>query len=181
MDLTSEPILRRVLIKEVLRRAFLDVVPPPLPNQNQGPPDSVHGEFGPAVDWINIAPAITGWLNDPAHLPDIEHILDVLCNQTPWAGTTPQAQAFRQQSLAYIRNQLGAAITVVVADPRYTHTALSEQLANAGLLPMFGFPTRVRLLFTHWPHRGNPWPPEHGTVDRDLDIAISQLRRGLRR
>jgi len=178
VDLTSEPILRRVLIKEVLRRAFLDVVPPPHPNQNQGPPDSVHGEFGPANDWINIAPAITGWLNDPAHILDLEHVLNVLCNQTPWAGTTPQAQAFRQQSLAYIRNQLVAAITAVFGDPRYTHTALSEQMANAGLLPMFGFPTRVRLLFTHWPHRGNPWPPEHGTVDRELDIAISQFAPG---
>jgi DEAD/DEAH box helicase domain-containing protein len=43
---------------------------------------------------------------------------------------------------------------------------------------MFGFPTRVRLLFTRWPRMGYPWPPETGTVDRDLDIAISQFAPG---
>src|SRR5262249_9003118 len=50
--------------------------------------------------------------------------------------------------------------------------------ANAGRLPMFGFPTRVRLLYTRWPHLGFPWPPERGLVDRPLDIAISQFAPG---
>src|SRR5262249_3430289 len=39
---------------------------------------------------------------------------------------------------------------------------------------MFGFPTRVRLLYTAWPSP-RPWPPESNLVDRDLDIAISQF------
>ncbi|MDB5308802.1 MAG: box helicase domain protein [Gemmataceae bacterium] len=66
-------------------------------------------------------------------------------------------------------------ITTVANDERYTHDAFSERLANAGLLPMFGFPTRVRLLHTNWPQTAYPWPPEYGTIDRDLDIAISQF------
>lgn len=57
-------------------------------------------------------------------------------------------------------------------------TALSERLANAGLLPMFGFPTRGRTLFTQWPRQARPWPPETGTIDRDLDVAISQFAPG---
>jgi DEAD/DEAH box helicase domain-containing protein len=40
---------------------------------------------------------------------------------------------------------------------------------------MFGFPTRVRLLHTNWPQTAFPWPPEYGTIDRDLDIAIGQF------
>src|SRR5206468_2099761 len=52
------------------------------------------------------------------------------------------------------------------------------RLANAGDLPMFGFPTRVRLLYTRWPGQANPWPPETGIVDRDLDVAISQFAPG---
>ena len=43
---------------------------------------------------------------------------------------------------------------------------------------MFGFPTRVRLLYTNWPYSGYPWPPEKGLVDRDIDIAISQFAPG---
>jgi hypothetical protein len=43
---------------------------------------------------------------------------------------------------------------------------------------MFGFPTRVRLLFTRWPLRSDQWPPEEGVVDRNLDVAISQFAPG---
>ena len=77
--------------------------------------------------------------------------------------------------LRYLRDTLTGEITTVANDERYTHDALSERLANAGLLPMFGFPTRVRLLHTNWPQTAYPWPPEYGTIDRDLDIAISQF------
>ena len=56
--------------------------------------------------------------------------------------------------------------------------ALSERLANVGLLPMFGFPTRVRYLFHQRPTAGYDWPPDEGVVDRDLDLAISQFAPG---
>jgi hypothetical protein len=77
--------------------------------------------------------------------------------------------------LTYLRSSLVDEVTAVARDERYTHVALSERLANAGRLPMFGFPTRVRLLHTNWPQSAYPWPPEYGTIDRDLDIAISQF------
>src|SRR5438093_4788407 len=59
------------------------------------------------------------------------------------------------------------------------HLALSERLASLGVLPMFGFPTRVRLLFHEYPRvREGGWPPERGIVDREIDIAISQFAPG---
>ena len=66
-----------------------------------------------------------------------------------------------------------------VATSSSPHHPLSERLASEGILPMFGFPTRVRLLY----HGGKPrhdsvWPPERGVVDRQLDIAISQFAPG---
>ncbi len=42
---------------------------------------------------------------------------------------------------------------------------------------MFGFPTRSRYLFHADPRRAVEWPPEE-TIDRDLDIAISQFAPG---
>ena len=54
---------------------------------------------------------------------------------------------------------------------------LSERLANDGVLPMFGFPTRVRYLYHKYPNRGGHWPPEE-VVDRPIDIAISQFAPG---
>lgn len=178
VDLRRESILQRVLIKEVLRLAFLDVNPAALAGAGNTILDSVHGEFGPAAAWPNVAQNVANWLNDPAHLPVIRRVIDVLRVQTQWQGTTPAANTFCQDMLDFLQNQLVQRITNIVNDPRYTQDALSERLANAGLLPMFGFPTRVRLLYTQWPYRGNPWPPEHGTVDRDLDIAISQFAPG---
>lgn len=78
----------------------------------------------------------------------------------------------------YLLNDLVPAIDETVNNLSYTQEALSERLANAGRLPMFGFPTRVRTLYTFWPRRAYHWPPERGTIERDLDVAISQFAPG---
>lgn len=174
VDLTSEPILRRVAAKEVLRSAFAFLRPDDDP---EGTPDSVHGEFGTRDEWRNsdIAQRMADWLNEPEREPQLLRLIDLLRVQSRWRNGEPDAEPFRQRMLSYLRDTLTGEITNAANDERYTHDALSERLANAGLLPMFGFPTRVRLLHTGWPHTGFPWPPEYGTIDRDLDIAISQF------
>ena len=53
---------------------------------------------------------------------------------------------------------------------------LSQTLAEAGVLPMFGFPTRVRYLHHKFPS-GSTTPPK-GVIDRDLEIAVSQFAPG---
>lgn len=182
VDTSSRPIFRRVLVKEILRQAFQSpnvqsaqaqaAMNAQAPGTNT--PESVHGEFGPRANWPNIAPQIQAWIDDPANQPAIGGVLDALL-----VGTQlEQEPNFRQEMIVYLRNELVGIITGAVNNPSYTQDALSELLSNAGLLPMFGFPTRVRLLFTRWPAVGNPWPPERGTVDRELDIAISQFAPG---
>lgn len=174
VDMDREPIFERVFNKEVLRLAFRALPPGARPDDAAGA-DSVHGEFGPKDDWQAVEPHIRAWLNDSQNLPAIQGVLDALRVATVWEPGQPGEAAFVQRMLDWVRTGLPDAITQHVAQPRYTQDALSELLANAGLLPMFGFPTRVRLLFTSWPRRANPWPPERGTIDRDLDIAISQF------
>lgn len=166
VDMRSYEIFKRVLIKEILRQAFsvarLNV------QANNGT-DSVHGEFGAVADWLNYQPEIANWLHD-ANQTTIVEVIGTLRVQTNLANTITNAQV-----LVYLRNNLIPEIDAIVNDPSYTQNNLSERLANAGLLPMFGFPTRVRLLYTKWPSSGREWPPETGTVDRDLDIALSQF------
>lgn len=176
VDMRRAPILQRVLAKEVLRQAFgaLGLF------AAQGG-DSVHGEFGTAIEWGNaplqapagapagatVAQLVGGWIqNNPAA---IGHTCDVLL-----AHTTPQLQAQRAALIAHIQNQLVAEVTAAANDPRLPQRALSERLANVGVLPMFGFPTRVRYLFHDRPGPAHEWPPED-IIDRDLDIAISQF------
>jgi len=175
----SEPILQRVLAKETLRQAFqalsLFVA--------QGG-DSVHGEFGTAAEWSappaqppagtpagrTIAQLVDAWIqNNPA---PIAHTCDVLLSYT-----MPALRAQRAGLIDYVQNQLVARVTEAAIDPRLPQRSLSERLANVGVLPMFGFPTRVRYLFHDRPGNAYEWPPQD-VIDRELDIAISQFAPG---
>ena len=175
VDMRSYEIFQRVLIKELLRQAFpvarLHLQANGVALTNNGT-DSVHGEFGAVDDWQHYEPEIRAWLNAPSNQQNILDVLNALKVQTNLLN------ASNAQMLAYLRNHLISDINSVVNERSYTQNQLSERLANAGLLPMFGFPTRVRLLYTSLPTPGDQWPPKTGTVDRDLDIALSQFAPG---
>jgi ATP-dependent helicase YprA (DUF1998 family) len=176
VDMRREAILQRVLAKEVLRQAFVALN---LFAAQGG--DSVHGEFGSAVEWgqapaqppptappsLTVAQLVDWWIQNNATA--IARTCDVLLSYT-----TPQLQARRANLITFMQTQLVASVTAAANDPRLPQRSLSERLANTGILPMFGFPTRVRLLFHDSPGTGYEWPPED-VVDRDLDIAISQF------
>lgn len=179
VDVERQAIIQRVLGKEVLRQAFEAL------NLFGRAADSVHGEFGGAVQWGQPVPSaqpggpagpiveqlVSGWIQN--NQGAISHTTDVLLAYTD-AGLI----ASRQALLDFINHQLIGRITAAANDPSLPQDALSERLANVGLLPMFGFPTRVRYLFHQRPSGGYDWPPEEGTVDRDLDLAISQFAPG---
>ncbi len=173
IDMSSEPIFRRVLVKEVLRRAFIETGR----YNSLGSGDSVHGEFGAAAAWVEHDGYIDNWLKQSRSLTAIQEIIDSLRIETHWSGAS--GDGFCIELLDYLRSDLIPKIREIASpDSIYNQDALSERLANAGMLPMFGFPTRVRLLYTKWPWVGIPWPPEAGIVDRDLDVALSQFAPG---
>jgi Lhr-like helicase len=175
VDLRQEEIIKRVLTKEVLRRAFLDCG---LFIGEGG--DNVHGEFGAAAAWnqppvnapSNASPGITvrelvrDWIG--LNAVEIRKVCDALLSYT-----SATLQARRNDLIAYVQNDLITVVDAVANDPMLPDRSLSKRLAYRGILPLFGFPTRVRFLFHDTP-TVRPWPPEN-TVDRDLDIAISQF------
>lgn len=179
VDVTRQEIIKRVLAKEVLRQAFQAL------NMFGGAADSVHGEFGNAAQWNQPTPPaqpggppgptveqrVSGWIQ--SNQAAVEHTTDILL-----AYADPTLVAGRQALIDFINQQLTGQITAAANDPMLAQDALSERLANVGLLPMFGFPTRVRYLFHKRPFAGYDWPPEKGVVDRDLDLAISQFAPG---
>ncbi len=175
VDVRQPEILRRILIKEILRLAFGSV------GNNSGGPErfneSVHGEFGASEAWSAVRPQVEVYLRSEDALAAINRVLGLLVVGTP-SESAPERQALETQMQMLIQSELITTIDDIVRDDRFTHAALSERLASAGVLPMFGFPTRIRLLYTRIPSRGSPWPPERGTVDRDLDVAISQFAPG---
>ena len=179
VDMRRESIIKRVLAKEVLRQAFgkLDLF------ADRGG-ESVHGEFGTAAAWnrppsrpptvgaggATMAQLVSSWLKQ--NRAEIGRVADVLL-----LYTEPSLRAERQALMNYAIQQLAQEVTAISVDPRYPQEALSERLANAGVLPMFGYPTRTRYLFHECPTQAYPWPPDD-VVDRELDVAISQFAPG---
>lgn len=176
VDTRQLEILKRVVAKEVLRRGFLLLGASAVDTDSLK--DSVHGEFGPVSNWPAARPRIEEFLLGKKGLEAINQVTECLITGTSWGADSEARRAIGLKMRDFSQKELLPEIDRVVADDRFTETALSERLASAGILPMFGFPTRVRLLFTTLPRQGNPWPPEHGTVDRELDIAISQFAPG---
>ncbi len=159
LDVSRQPILRRMLTKEILRQAF------PTPDRTY---DSVHGEFGEADAWPRNRSSVQSWI--VRNKDEIESVLNDLLTLTGLTGE-------RDELLRYIENGLLDEIDDVASKSHlYPQEYLSERLANAGLLPMFGFPSRVRKLYLKEPRRA--YEIEDAGISRPLDIAVSQFAPG---
>lgn len=163
LDMRSEPILRRAFAAEVLTRVFRTVSKRVAFEVGR----SVHGEFGSVDDW-----------REHPELSDA--VRDILsADRETWLViarsllVATRMDAGKAESLAdWASTELADAITTVAEDARVQ--PLSQALAQAGLLPMFGFPTQVRLLYTARPEgSGDP-----KTLDRDAGIALSEFAPG---
>ncbi|MSP12366.1 MAG: DEAD/DEAH box helicase, partial [Chloroflexi bacterium] len=166
LDLKREGIIRRVLNAEILRRAFAHHFANTI-NEGQ---DNVHGQFGQTKDWPEHRDRIVSWLTE--NRQQVKEVAAALLRQTP-----DDMRSRCEFLVDYVIQELPVDIDKAMVDERLTQPELSERLANHGILPMFGFPTRVRFLYHSKPAR-YPWPPERGVVDRVLDIAISQFAPG---
>ncbi|MFI5845609.1 DEAD/DEAH box helicase [Catenuloplanes sp. NPDC051500] len=163
LDMRSEPILKRAFTAEVLTRVFRTVSKQVTFDSGR----SVHGQFGTVSDWLD--------------LPDLSSaVRDVLVtNRETWRSiavgllVATQLKPEKADSLAdWATHTLAEEITDAAHKARVQ--ALSQTLAQAGLLPMFGFPTQVRMLYTERP-RGAGEPK---TLDRDAGIALSEFAPG---
>ena len=160
VDVSSVPIAERVVNKEVLRRAFGTLA-------IQQASDNVHGEFDVIANWPQHRTAVGAWI--AANAVQVDDVCRAVLYRTQMAS--PQGlQAMAASVAQSLVNEIDG-----VAQQAAGHQQLSERLAAGGVLPMFGFPTRVRYLFHAPPDR---LPPERGVIDRQLDIAISQFAPG---
>lgn len=163
LDLSRAPIIRRVASGELLRRAFRGCTTPPARN-----PTSIHGTFGLVADWPGRRQEVADWL---AHADDVEQVVGRL------TAETMLAPAAVDELTQWCRGELVAAIDAAIGNPYYIQDELSERLANAGVLPMFGFPTRSRTLY-NGPIRTRRDYEERSVSDRPLGMAISAFAPG---
>lgn len=163
LDTRRDRILRRVASAELLRRAFLSLEHPPERTR-----DSIHGIFGRTNEWPRHRAGVAEFL---ASSPAID---EVVARLGAYTGLTPDDLS----GLAdWQRQGLIDEIDAAVDSPYYRQLELSELLANAGVLPMFGFPTRVRELYSRWINTQDDLD-EFAISDRPLDQAITNFAPG---
>jgi MrfA Zn-binding domain len=159
-----EQIIRRVIVSEALRRAFERVRDT---DTSFDPGYNVHGHFGGATAWPQHRQGVISFI--AGDLDDLRAFTATLLTRTRAAT---DAAALVDTALADLDRQ----VTEYAALPN-DQPDLSQRLAERGLLPMFGFPTQARHLYTQLPRSSDPWPPV-GAIDRDLRIAISEFAPG---
>ena len=159
IDPKSTDILRRFIIKEILRKAYIDM-------GIHIEKSSVHGEFGTVDEWEHNKLLVNQWILE--NKTTIENIVSYLSNDN-YINSDMQTELVND-----IYNSLITWIDDAQKKGGFIQTELSDRLAATGLLPMFGFPTQVRLLYEAKPDR---FPPEHVT-DRQMDMALTSFTPG---
>lgn len=127
------------------------------------PPDS-HGEFGTVVAWLNTADrrqAVGEWLFSSPRVPQI---VDAIL-----AGTGGVSV---DELITYVRESLFAVLEECAHSVELAGDGLAERLAEGAVLPMYGMPSRVRLLYHGLRQH------EATSIDRDLDLAITEFAPG---
>lgn len=164
LDTRRERIIRRVSTAELMRRAFLT-----LPDQPDRSADSIHGTFGRTEHWDEkYRDGVAGYLAKSAEVGAVVHRLGA------FTGLTNDDL---DEIADWQRTRLVSAISEAVGSPYYRQSELSELLANAGVLPMFGFPSRVRQLYSR-PIHSREDLETHEVSNRSLDQAISNFSPG---
>lgn len=166
LDLERQRIIRRVATSESLRRAFLSL---PVAQRPVATRYSTHGVFGRVEEWAGrYRGPVADYLRSS---PAISEIATRLCVYTDLG------HADMVDLVNWLRTDLVAEIDRVLSNAAFNHPDLSKRLADAGVLPMFGFPTRVRQLYHSRP-RTLADDTSAQVADRPLDIAISAFSPG---
>ena len=164
LDTSRTAIAKRVLAAEALRTAFASLPDAMRPRTTA---DSIHGPMGRTDEWGDgHRTPIAQWLSSVDHRPLV-------------SGVTVKTgiDAGEATGLSdWLSEGLVVDIDAAIANRAYRHSELSELLANAGVLPMFGFPTRVRPLWGRRPRSHD----DHGAIvaERQLELALAHYAPG---
>lgn len=168
LTMNQERIFKRLLAKEILRKAYIDQGIDITTDEKS----SVHGEFGNIGDhqvtWTLYKAEIITWINN--NRLKIEETVDSLI--------TPQLLFKRNDFITWITDTVNPDCLIektqsVINNEEITTTDVSEKLAEGGILPMFGMPTTIRNLY-----HGINKNLEPLSIDRSQSMAIYEFAPG---
>ena len=167
-------ILQRLFAKEILYYAFKDFAT----RHHVRLDGNTHGEFGTRQEWKdnvdNIKAEIKLWLSSPSNRTQLQKVASLLTSDSNLINDLVSYAADIVSS-----EGLCADMDAAVDDESIVVDSLAECLAEGGVLPMYGMPTRDRLLYHSFQYsRGNEIKDEISTVSRPIDQAISAFAPG---
>jgi hypothetical protein len=192
MDLVAERLLRKSALTTAFTSLREKLFPPGqfypqaeelgLPGQwpaDAMKPGDVHGEFMYVSQWRNGDPGKAG--KPPQNWKALleAELLSQSAHMVEAARTLADGDARHSNWLAAVAPQKLIEDIERKLETHADEDALAESLADEGLLPMFGMPTRVRSLYTELVKsktnkRGYEWK----TIERDLDLALYEFSPG---
>ncbi len=168
LTMNQERITKRLLAKEILRRAYIDEGIDITSDEKS----SVHGEFGSVgdrqVNWTNYKTQVIHWIAN--NRAKIEETVDALITQqlhgkrndfVNWITDTTTTNGLIEKAQNIINNE------------EISTTDISEKLAEGGILPMFGMPTTIKSLYHGINKHFEPL-----TIDRAQSMAIYEFAPG---
>ena len=168
--MNREVVVRRVAAAEALYHAFDRAAKtldpdrdPELAELSIGESVAAHGSYGSCESWPTVEAAIA------RQLQAMDEVADIVARMT---SRTSLAAGAAERIEGYIRNELVGAVRREATKALDAKAGLSEQLAIAGVLPIFGFPTRSRTLYTKAPRQ------KVVGMQRDLRLAITEFAPG---
>lgn len=157
-------VVRRVITAEVLREAFAAI------GGVKWTPQSLHGTFGTVGQWSSTnKAAVSEWLASSTK-PD-----SIAQNLSAYTLTRNESPS---ELIRFIREELVDQIDKRIGNEGDDTTELSFVLAIEGLLPMYGFPTRIRQLLSRRPEPRDKSLDDLAVADRPLNMAIANYAPG---
>jgi Lhr-like helicase len=137
LTMGQERIFKRLLAKEILRKAYVDKSIDITSDEKS----SVHGEFGSIDSWSTYKAEIIDWINN--NIASIEETVDALL--------TAQLKDQRADFISWVadttENGLIERAQSIISNDEIATNDISEKFAEGGVLPMFGMPTTVKNLY----------------------------------
>lgn len=158
LDMQSDDLALRALNAEMLRRTF-QLVAEAHPAFDKG--RNVHGELGACADFHTVAGTF------------VSGVRSLQGAARAVAGALVDDSARAERLADECVRSLQVDVPRIAAEEQ-GQPWLGQRLADHGVMPMFGFPTRVRDFHTTEPWRTRAPEP----LSRDIEIAISEFAPG---
>ncbi|SDC15967.1 DEAD/DEAH box helicase [Niabella drilacis] len=164
LTMGQERIFKRLLAKEILRRAYVEKRIDVTSDEKS----SVHGEFGSIDSWNSYKIEISDWINN--NRTAIGQAVDALLTEQlknkrdefiNWVADITTANGLIEKAQSIINNE-----EIATND-------ISEKFAEGGILPMFGMPTTVKNLYHGINRKLEPL-----SIDRAQAMAIYEFAPG---